>query len=143
MTTPAEVEEYPEKGEFPDFEQVLVDLLTPLSYTCTSLPAEREELDALIADGLIWVRRTGGSANADQTDDRALVQLSVITPKRRTSQRLARHVRNAVSNCPGKSINGVLIDYVEETSGALEQLELDPLNREIEVGFMMQARKQW
>ena len=138
-------EPYPIRGEFPDFEQVLIDLCTPIRYTCTTLPAEPQKLQKLVEEdgGLIWARRTGGAIDDERISDRALVQLTCMTSKRSTSQSVARQVRNAVlSLADGGSVNGVLIDYAEETSGVLEQFDLDPLNREVQIGFVMSARKQ-
>lgn len=138
-------EPYPIRGEFPDFEQVLIDLCTPIRYTCTTLPAEPGTLQKLVEEGggLIWARRTGGAIDDERISDRALVQLTCMTSKRSTSQKVARLVRNAVlALADGGSVNGVLIDYVEETSGVLEQFDLDPLNREVQIGFVMSARKQ-
>jgi hypothetical protein len=136
---------YPIRGEFPDFEQVLVDLCTHIRYTCSSLPKDPETLAALIEDGgLILARRTGGAVDAERITDRALVQLTCMTLKRSDSQDVARQVRNALSAlADGGEVNGVLIDYTEETSGVLEQFELDPLKRDVEVGFVMTARRQW
>jgi hypothetical protein len=140
MTSP---DPYPVPGEFPDVEQVLVDLLTPIRYTCTTLPSEKDTFDAAVEAGLIWARRTGGAIDADQLTDHALVQLSILSHKRRDSQAIAAQARKAVLGSAGTRVNGVLVDWAEETAGVIELPDMDPLNRMVHVGFLLYFRRQF
>ncbi|AVP71357.1 phage tail termination protein [Prescottella equi] len=128
--------EYPVRGRFPDFEQVLVDLLTPLAYTCGTLPDG--DLEEHLP--LIWARRVGGKS--DGITDHAFVQLSVFSHKRAASQRLADDARELLEAAGGTRVNGVLIDWTDEMSGLLERADIDPLNRVIDVGYVVAARRQ-
>ena len=130
---------YPMPGAFPDWEQVLVDLCTPITYTCSSLPPDVTSLDGLLP--LILVRRVGGGLDVNAITDTALVQLTAFAATRQASQQLAYQVREAMLACAGTSVNGVLVDWVEEISGQLEVVDLDPLNRTVEVAFRCQARR--
>ncbi|KZM68130.1 hypothetical protein [Nocardia terpenica] len=133
-------ERYPVPGAFLDWEQVCVDLLTPLAYTCSALPPDMQALDALLP--LVLVRRVGGGLDVNAITDTALMQCTAFAPTRALSQQLASQVREALLACPGDQVNGVLVDYVEEMSGQLEVTDLDPLNRTVEVAFRMEARRQ-
>ncbi|MBF6332376.1 hypothetical protein [Nocardia transvalensis] len=135
---------YPVPGEFPDFEQVLIDLLTPIAYTCSTLPASEQDFqDAL---PLIWARRIDGGIDADQITDTAIVQLDVFAHKRSDAQALGRRATAAVLGCGGTRVNGVLIDWVEQNSGGaggLDTQDIDPLNRVAQAQFRIDARRQF
>jgi hypothetical protein len=131
---------YPEPGEFPDFEQVLIDLLTPITYTCQTLPLSAELLAAALP--LLWVRRDGGGLDFDQITDTAHVRVIAMSDQRAQSWHLARQAREAIVNCPGADINGALIDWAQEITGQLEMGDLDPLRRDVEIAFRMEARRQ-
>ncbi|WP_032380955.1 phage tail termination protein [Rhodococcoides fascians] len=133
--------DYPEYGEYPDFEQVLVDLLTPIAYTCTTIPDSPEELEEAMP--LIWARRTGGAPDVDDITDNAMVQLTIFSHTRSQSQRIAGKAKRATRDAGGTRVNGVLIDHTHEMSGVLEIPDLDPLNRTVQVGFVISARRQY
>ncbi|WSJ12642.1 hypothetical protein OG326_23835 [Nocardia sp. NBC_01327] len=134
-------EPYPEPGEFPDFERVLVDLLTPITYTCQVLPPSDDLLQAALP--LLLVRRDGGGLDFNAVTDTANMRVVALSHKRSDSWRLARQVREAVLACPGTGNAGVLVDWCEEITGQLEIGDLDPLNRSVEVAFRMMARRQF
>lgn len=131
---------YPEPGEFPDFEHVLVDLLTPIAYACQTLPPSAELLAAALP--LLWVRRDGGGLDFNQITDTANMRVIAMSDQRAVSWRIARQAREAILSCPGLSINGALIDWAEEITGQLEIGDLDPLRRDVEVAFRMLGRRQ-
>lgn len=131
---------YPEPGEFPDWEQVLIDLLTPITYTCQQLPPSAELIQAALP--LLWVRRDGGGVDFDQITDTANVRVVAMSDLRSQSWRLARQAREAILNCPGRDVNGVLVDWAEEITGQMEIGDEDPLRRDVEIAFRMMARRQ-
>ncbi|MGW5267254.1 phage tail termination protein [Rhodococcus sp. NPDC003994] len=130
---------YPTPGAFPDVEQVLVDLLTPITYTCTALPEDPKKLAQL--EPLIWARRTGGGIDRDQIADNAVVQLTIFARKRSVAQTLAGRARTAVLNAGGTKVNGVLVDTADEVTGVLEIPDIDPLNRTVTVAFRLSFRR--
>ncbi|WP_306358696.1 MULTISPECIES: hypothetical protein [unclassified Nocardia] len=141
MTAPAP---YPAPGEFPDFEQVLVDLLSPLAFTCSVLPATEDEFNAALP--LIWARRTGGGIDPDQVTDAAIVAVDVFAHQRSESVALARRVTTAVMGCAGRSVGGVLIDFVRQQQGGqtgTQRDDPDPMNRVVELEFQLDARRQY
>jgi hypothetical protein len=131
---------YPEPGEFPDWEHVLVDLLTPIAYTCQTLPPSAEALQAQLP--LFWVHRDGGGLDFNAITDTAHVRVTAMSHLRSASWRLARQAREAILTCPGGDVNGVLVDWAEEITGEMEIGDNDPLNRNVEIAFRMTARRQ-
>ncbi|MFI6168843.1 hypothetical protein ACIBCN_18830 [Nocardia sp. NPDC051052] len=139
MTAP-----YPAPGEFPDFEQVLIDLLTPIAYTCTSLPTDETAFNAALP--LIWARRTGGGIDEDQVLDSAVMQVDVFSHRRSDSQALGRRITRALLAAAGTRVAGVLIDWAEQLTGGaggIETQDIDPLNRVAQLGFRLDARRQF
>ena len=134
-------EPYPIPDEFPDFEQVLIDLLTPIAYTCTTLPKSAELMEQALP--LLWVRRVGGGLDADGITDTAHMQITAFSYTRRLSVQLARQARRAILGSPGADINGVLLDWAEEITGLIEMGDIDPLNRTEEIAFALDARRQY
>ncbi|MCU1644569.1 MAG: hypothetical protein JWN03_4844 [Nocardia sp.] len=144
----------PYAGEFPDFEQFMIGLLTPFAHTVSYLPA----LASQITLPLIWVRTTGGTLDANAITYKAHVQAVVFHNDRPSAQTMAIQVRDAFLNAPASTrVNGVLIDYVEEISsteprfsapnlrrsrGTSEFPDLDPLNQMVELAFAIDARRQ-
>lgn len=133
-------EPYPELGEFPDWEQVAIDGLTPITYTCSTLPPTDEKLQAALP--LIQARRIGGKLDVNAITDTAVMSFMVFALKRSQAQRIATQVREAVLSWPGTTINGVLVDWAEERIGNQEIMDLDQLNRVVEVCFRLDARRQ-
>lgn len=128
---------YPVRGRFPDFEHVFIDLLTPIAYTVQTIPDGLDE-DAL---PLIQVRRTGGKVDGEGVADTAFVQIMGLSNTRADSQRIVDDAREAILAAGGTRVNGVLIDWTEEMSGLLEQLDIDPLRRGVEAMFAVSARR--
>jgi hypothetical protein len=150
MTAP-----YPLPGEFPDFEQFMVDLFTPIATTVTALPATAAAIQSALP--LIWVRKIGGTLDANAITYKAQVQAVVFGTTRSQAQQLAIQVRDAILAAPSTLTNGVLVDYVEEISGTEPKFttpalrrsrgltdfpDLDPLNQMVEVAFAVEARRQ-
>jgi len=133
---------YPEPGEFPDWEHVLIDLLTPIAYTCQTLPPSAELLAEKLP--LLWVQRNGGGLDFNAIIDTAQVRVIAMSHQRADSWRLARQAREAILTCPGagSGVNGVRVDWCEEITGQLEIGDMDPLNRDVEISFRMMARRQ-
>lgn len=134
-------EPYPIPDEFPDFEQVLIDLLTPMAYVCTTLPESADLMQQALP--LFWVRRVGGGLDADGITDTAHMQVMAFSYTRRLSEQLSRQARRAILESPGTSINGVLLDWAEEITGLIEMADIDPLNRTVEIAFAIDARRQY
>ncbi|MFC3963514.1 hypothetical protein [Nocardia jiangsuensis] len=146
---------YPVAGEFPDFEQFLVDLFTPIATTVTTLPATSQALQAALP--LVWVRTVGGTLDINAITYRAKMGVAAIGATRGQAQLLAVQLREAVLNAPASRVNGVLVDYAEEieaedpkfhppilrrSRGLTEVPDLDPLNQMVEISFSIEARRQ-
>ncbi|WP_225725470.1 MULTISPECIES: hypothetical protein [unclassified Nocardia] len=147
MTTPL-------RGEFPDFEQFLCDLLAPVATTTTVLPSTASQITL----PLIWVRKTGGTLDVNAITYKAQVQTIVFGNYRQQAQNLAIQVRDAVLATPAATTSdSVLIDFVEEITsnepkfhapilrrsrGLMEVPDLDPLNQMVELAFSIEARRQ-
>ncbi|WP_019932334.1 hypothetical protein [Nocardia sp. BMG111209] len=143
-------------GEFPDFEQVLCDLLTPIATAVTTLPQTATAIQSALP--LIWVRKTGGTLDMNAITYTAQVQAVVFGTTRAQAQTLAIQVRDTVLAAPAATISdGVVIDYVEEITsnepkfhapilrrsrGLMEVPDLDPLNQMVELSFRIDARRQ-
>ncbi|MFF2555747.1 hypothetical protein ACFVUS_32385 [Nocardia sp. NPDC058058] len=145
-----------QRGEFPDFEQFLTDLLTPIATTVTTLPQTAALIQSALP--LIWVRKTGGTLDVNAITYKAQVQTIVFGTDRLQAQNLAIKVRDAVLCAPAATTSdGVLIDYVEEITtaepkfhapilrrsrGLTEVPDLDPLNQMVDLAFSIEARRQ-
>ncbi|WP_278266221.1 hypothetical protein [Nocardia sp. AG03] len=146
---------YPVVGEFPDFEQFMVDLFTPIAGTVTTLPATSADLQSQLP--LIWVRTTGGTLDINAITYKAKVSVVAFGTTRLEAQQLSAQVRTALLNAPASRVNGVLVDYTEEivaeepkfhppilrrSRGLSEVPDLDPLNQMVEIAFSIEARRQ-
>lgn len=146
---------YPLPGEFPDFEQFMVDLFTQFATTVTTLPATSTALQSALP--LLWVRKTAGTLDVNAITYKATVKVVVFGNSRSQAQSLALQVRDAMLGAPATQVNGVLVDYVEEITaeepkfhppilrrsrGLTEVPDLDPLNQMVEVAFTVDARRQ-
>lgn len=143
---------YPAPGEFPDFEQFMVDLFTPIATTVTTLPADLQSKLPLI-----WVRTTGGTLDINAITYKAKVSVVAFGTTRAQAQQLSVQIRTAMLAAPVSRINGVLVDYTEEIAaeepkshppilrrsrGLSEVPDLDPLNQMVEIAFAVEARQQ-
>ncbi len=150
MTSP-----YPAPGEFPDFEQFLVDLLAPIATTLTTLPATGELLVAKFP--FFWARQIGGSTDINEITYTAKVRVTAAAVDRAAAQAFAARARVAILTAPGKSVNGVLVDWAEEmtpaevkyfpptlarSQGTGDLPNLDPVSQLVELGFTVHARRQ-
>lgn len=146
---------YPAPGEFPDFEQFMVDLFTPVATTVTTLPATSTDLQAKLP--LIWVRTTGGTLDINAITYKAKVSVVAFGTDRVQAQQLSVQIRTALLGAPASRVNGVLVDYAEEIAGEepkfhppilrrsrglSEVPDLDPLNQMVEIAFSIEARRQ-
>ncbi|WP_067835979.1 MULTISPECIES: hypothetical protein [Nocardia] len=146
---------YPVPGEFPDFEQFMVDLFTPIATTVTTLPATSAALQSSLP--LIWVRTTGGTLDINAVTYKAKVSAVAFGTSRVAAQQLSVQIREAILSAPASRVNGVLVDYVEEIAaeeqkfhppilrrsrGLTEVPDLDPLNQMVEIAFSIEARRQ-
>ncbi|MGW5435590.1 phage tail termination protein [Nocardia asteroides] len=150
MTSP-----YPTPGEFPDFERFLVDLLSPIETATTTLPATGDQVVAQFP--FCWVRQVGGSTDINEITYTAKVRVTAAAADRAGAQALAARARVAILASPGKSVNGVLVDWAEEmtpaevkyfpptllrSQGTADLPNLDPVSQLVELGFSLQARRQ-
>ncbi|PXX52640.1 hypothetical protein DFR70_13225 [Nocardia tenerifensis] len=146
---------YPTPGEFPDFEQFMVDLFTPTATTVATLPATSADLQSKLP--LIWVRTTGGTLDINAITYKAKVSVVAFGATRSEAQQLSVQIRTAMLGAPASRVNGVLVDYTEEIAaeepkfqapilrrgrGLTEVPDLDPLNQMVEVAFSIEARRQ-
>ncbi|MEU2033575.1 phage tail termination protein [Nocardia amamiensis] len=146
---------YPVAGEFPDFEQFMIDLFTPIASTVATLPATASALQSALP--LIWVRKTGGTLDINAITYKAKVNIVAFGTSRTQAQQLATQIRTAMLGAPSTRVNGVLIDYAEEVAaeepkfhppmlrrgrGLTEVPDLDPLGQMVEVAFSIEARRQ-
>ncbi|MFR9750486.1 hypothetical protein ACL02S_05560 [Nocardia sp. 004] len=150
MTNP-----YPTPGQFPDFEQVLVDLCTPIATTVSTLPATGDEIRDQLP--FLWVRLVSGSTDINAVTYTAKVRVAAIAQTRAAAQQLASSARDALLATPATRVNGVLIDWAEEAApddvkyfpptlqrsqGVADLPNLDPINQMVEIGFTLHARRQ-
>lgn len=126
-------------GHFPDVEVVLTDLLTSIAYTCSTLPDTEEEFTALLP--LIWVRRTGGRRDLDNITDNPQVQLATHASTRAEAFSLMNRVTTAIESSPGTTVNGVLIDSVNDITGAEQIPDIDPTSRMAQATFVVSFRR--
>ncbi|MEU4809448.1 hypothetical protein AB0H20_09615 [Nocardia fluminea] len=146
---------YPTPGAFPDFEQFMVDLFTPIATTVTTLPATSADLQSTLP--LIWVRTTGGTLDINAITYKAKVSVVAFGVTRTQAQQLSMQIRTALLAAPASHVNGVLVDYTEEivaeepkfhppilrrSRGLSEVPDLDPLNQMVEIAFSIEARRQ-
>lgn len=146
---------YPVAGEFPDFEQFMIDLFTPIATTVTTLPATSAELQSALP--LIWVRTTGGTLDINAITYKAKVSVVAFGTTRAQAQQLSVQIRTSMLGAPASRVNGVLVDHAEEVEaeepkfhppilrrsrGLTEVPDLDPLNQMVEVAFSIEARRQ-
>lgn len=146
---------YPIPGEFPDFEHFMVDLFTPIGSTATALPATGTELQAKMP--FLWVRLASGSTDVNALIYTAKVRVTAVAATREAAQLLAARARETLLNAPGKSVNGVLVDWAEEAApadvkyfpptlqrsqGPADLPNLDPTHQLVELGFTLHARRQ-
>lgn len=146
---------YPVPGEFPDFEQFMIDLFTPIATTVTTLPATSTALQSALP--LLWVRKTAGTLDINAITYKATVKIVVFGTVRTLAQQLGVQVRDAMLAAPATQVNGVTVDNVEETTaeepkfhppilrrsrGLTEVPDLDPLNQMVELAFTIDARRQ-
>ncbi|MFI5775983.1 hypothetical protein [Nocardia sp. NPDC051570] len=151
MTAPI----YPAPGEFPDFEQFMLDLFTPIGTTVTSLPAAGDQITATLP--FLWVRTVGGTLDGNEVTYIAKVRVVALGHTRTEAQRLAGRAREAMLDAPATRVNGVLIDWAEEaipaevkyfpptvqrSQGVADLPNLDPLGQMVEIGFTLHARRQ-
>ncbi|MFC4374931.1 hypothetical protein ACFO5K_12550 [Nocardia halotolerans] len=150
MTSP-----YPATGEFPDFEQFLIDLYSPIATTVAELPATGTELDGALP--ILWVRRLDGSLDENAITYVAQVRIAALAADRAAAAQLAAQAREALLDAPGTDVNGVLIDWARESpparipyrattlqrdQGTTQFPDLDPLAAVVELGFTLHARRQ-
>ncbi|MFE3754563.1 hypothetical protein ACFXO9_09675 [Nocardia tengchongensis] len=141
-------------GEFPDFEQFLIDLLTPFANPTNMLPATLTPA----ALPLTWVRKSGGTLDVNGITYKAQMQVVVFGTTRQSAQTLAVQVRDAVLATPAATTtDSVLIDFVEEIAAGEPKFQapilrrsrqltdipdLDPLSQMVELAFSIEARRQ-
>ncbi|MFD3596267.1 hypothetical protein ACFWU5_26405 [Nocardia sp. NPDC058640] len=150
MTSP-----YPIPGKFPDFEQFMVDLLTPIETTLTALPASGTDLQTAMP--FFWVRVVSGSTDINEITYTAKVRIVAAAANRAAAQLLIGTAREAMLSSPGTRVNGVLVDWAEESAvsevkyfpptlqrsqGVADLPDLDPVHQLVEVGFTVHARRQ-
>lgn len=150
MTAP-----YPAPGEFPDFEHFMIDLFTPIATVHSTLPPTGTDIQAALP--FLWVRSLGGSTDVNAVTYTAKVRVVALAATRDAAQALASQARDALLDAPGKPVNGVLIDWAEESQltevkyfpptlqrsqGVADLPNLDPTHQLVELGFTLHARRQ-
>ncbi|MFI7001332.1 hypothetical protein [Nocardia sp. NPDC050175] len=150
MTAP-----YPIPGQFPDFEQFVVDLFATVGTTSTTLPATGDLIQAKLP--FLWIRKVSGSLDANAITYIAKVRVVALGQTRADAAQLADKARTAMLAAPGTRVNGVLVDWAEEiaadevkyfpptvqrSQGNADFPNLDPLDRMVELGFALHARRQ-
>jgi hypothetical protein len=150
MTAP-----YPAPGEFPNFEQVLIDLLEPIATTLTALPASGTDIQNELP--FFWARLVSGSTDTNGVTYTANVRIVAVAETRTAARELAAAARTAVLSAPGAPVDGVLLDHAEEadaadlnyfpptlqrSQGAADLPNLDPIHQLVEIGFTLHARRQ-
>lgn len=134
--------QYPIPGEWPDWERVLIDLLTPIAPTYQSLPLTVADIQAALP--LIFVRRMGGGLDFNAITDRAHMKAVCFGLTRAASFSMAQQVRQAFADCQGGvEVNGVLVDFAEPISGVTEMIDIDPQMRTEEVDCFFYGRRQF
>ncbi|GAB4582300.1 phage tail termination protein [Nocardia sp. IFM 10818] len=150
MTAP-----YPTPGEFPDFEHFMIDLFTPISTVLAVLPSTGDQIQSALP--FLWVRTMSGGTDVNAITYTAKVRVVAVGQNRDAAQQLAARAREALLSAPGKPVNGVLIDWAEESQvtevkyfpptlqrsqGTADLPNLDPTHQLVELGFTLHARRQ-
>ncbi|WP_443678185.1 phage tail termination protein [Nocardia pulmonis] len=133
----------------------MLDLFGPMATTLTSLPATGDQFTAKLP--FLWVRTLGGTLDGNEITYIAKVRVVAVARTRTEAQQLAGRAREAMLNTPATRVNGVLIDWAEETvaaevkyfpptvqrsQGVADLPNLDPLEQMVEIGFTLHARRQ-
>lgn len=128
-----------EPGEFPDAEQVLVDMLGEFGHSCTFLPVsakgefDREKLP------IILIAREGGSC--DGITDRPSMRVSVLAATRAEAQRVSGKCRMKILDSAGTAPGGVLVDHAREISGVTFLPDIDPQLRPVQSSYVLSFRR--
>lgn len=131
---------YPMPGAWPDWEHVLIDLLTPIAYTCQTMPLTAEDIQAALP--FIFVRRFGGGLDFNAITDKAHMKTVVFSRSRATSYQLAQQVLETFVSCQGGvDVNGVLVDFAEPFTGPVEMFDIDQQNRTEELDWWFYGRR--
>ena len=121
---------------FPDAEAVVCDLLEQVAPTATFL--DKGWGDVL---PVIQVNRIGGSR--DSITDVARIQVAVWAESRAQVWQLANQIRDLVLYAGNTRVNGVLIDWTEESIAGQQVPDIDPDDRRVISTFQFAFRRHF
>lgn len=136
------VDEIVPEDPWPDAELVLLDLLSPLVPTGTTVTHTDEDL----TPPCIQVQRIGGTN--DGVTDRPLVQVTCYGSTRQEAWTLARLVEQHVLAAPGHAINGdytenAVIDYAATSVAGRQTQYENPDVRTVISDYRVDLRRPW
>ena len=114
-------------------------LLDDLGYTCTGLP---DEADWPSLVPIIAIARVGGGIDTEGITDTASMTVVSIDESRPKAWETAIKVRRRIADAGATEVNGILIDSTEEDVGVVQQPDLNPDNRFVEMTFRVSCRAQ-
>ena len=114
-------------------------LLGDLGYACTGLP---DEADWPSLVPIIAIARVGGGIDTEGITDTASMTVVSIDESRPKAWETAIKVRRRIADAGATEVNGILIDSTEEDVGVVQQPDLNPDNRFVEMTFRVSCRAQ-
>lgn len=130
---------------WPDVEDVLTELLSPIGYTTTVLPDPKEWSKLIKSHGcLIAVNRVGGGKDIDRITDTAVVAFLTIGKDRQSAHSYADQVVDALFAAEATAPGGWLIDAVRESEANVEQYpEFSDDDRYVTGLYEFDFRQRW
>jgi hypothetical protein len=121
---------------FPDVEAVVCDLLEQVAPTTTYLDKGWDDVLPVIQ-----VNRVGGSR--DSITDVARVQVAVWAETRAQVWQLANQIRDLILYAGNTRVNGVLIDWTEESIAGQQVPDIDPDDRRVISTYQFAFRRHF
>lgn len=121
---------------FPDAEAVVCDLLEQVAPTATFLDKGWDDVLPVIQ-----VNRIGGSA--DSITDVARIQVAVWAETRAQVWQLASQIRDLIRYAGNTRVNGVLIDWTEESIAGQQVPDVDPDDRRVISTYQFAFRRHF
>lgn len=123
-------------AKFPDAEAVVCDLLEQVAPAATVLD---EGWDDVLP--VIQVNRVGGSR--DQITDVARIQVAVWAASRAEVRLLADEIDELILSAGNTRVNGVLIDWTEQSVAGQQVPDKDPDDRRIISTYQFAFRRHF
>jgi hypothetical protein len=123
-------------AKFPDAEAVVCDLLEQVAPTATQLDKGWDDVLPVIQ-----VNRIGG--RRDQITDVARIQVAVWASSRAEVRTLADDIDELILSAGNTRVNGVLIDWTEQSIAGQQVPDVDPDDRRIISTYQLAFRRHF